>query len=117
MSTLQVMTRDGIEDVELVWEGNDPYNLIAGPDYARHWTDLPHKDKLVLEAIQTAEDIEKLELVGKWVDDHIMCWGLRINGVGIGFWWYDDYIGRESEWFDKASVLDHLIDVRTREYD
>ncbi len=115
--TLQVMTKDGIEDVELLWEGDDPYSLIVGPDYTRHWTDLPHKDKLVLEAIQTAEDIEKLELAGKWEDDHIMCWGLRINGVGIGFWWYDDYIGRENEWLDKASVFDHLIDIRTREYD
>ena len=103
-------------DTELVHTMDDEGTpRITAPDFARSWSDLMPKEREILRFIDTVDQMTSLVLVDKWIDDHVACWGLRINGIGLGLWWYDDYIGREAEMQDPPSVLDHLIDIRTRE--
>ncbi len=80
---------------------------IIEPAWARSWDDLQPVERKLLSEL---ESIDTLELVDKWTDDHVTCWGLRINGIGLGFWWYDDYLGREASMEDKESVLEYLKD-------
>ncbi len=95
---------------------SDGIPRITSPDWARSWPDLTPEDREVLSKIQSADQITSLELVDKWDDDHVACWGLRINGIGLGLWWYDDYLGLESDMQDPKFVYDHLEDVRTRDH-
>ena len=102
-------------DIQLVHTRYSDMDVrITSPEWARGWEDLTDEERSILTALTV---IDTLELVDKWVDDHVACWGLRINGIGIGLWWYDDYLGREEDMQDPEVVFGYLEDIRTREYD
>ena len=57
------------------------------------------------------------EFMGWWEDDHLPCYGCKINGVEVGFWWYEfDSMG-EFKTGDKNFLHDLLFDQCNREYD
>ena len=112
-----VIQRIDIVDIGQVLKhvtSTDGLRYIVSPDWARGWADLEPRERVILTNLK---DIETLELMGKWDDDHVACWGLRINGIGLGFWWYDDYIGREQDMQSKEEVLEYLEDMRTSDYE
>lgn len=43
--------------------------------------------KLLL--IEKPDDIAHIDNFHWWLDDHEECYGMRINGANVGFWWTD----------------------------
>lgn len=56
--------------------------------YERNASDLTEDEYKKLRAIKTPKDIKSCKQVGDdWTDDHVICMGVEINGVELGFWW------------------------------
>lgn len=57
----------------------------------RMFDQLEPKEKEVIADIRSPSDIHSLEFVDEWVDDHLACVGVLLNGVPISFWWVDRF--------------------------
>jgi len=64
--------------------------------------------KLLL--IRKPEDIKSVSLEAMWMDDSVECYGVIINGVVMGLWWYGTYIKGYLERFNDN------IDAKNRQF-
>lgn len=63
-----------------------------------------------LAKIKKPEDIKELVIEDQYEDDHLQCATVRINGVSVGFHYYDD-LGFLKYWDDSPRALTDLLDA------
>lgn len=66
------------------------------------------KDIETLMKIKTADDIESVEVVEYYTDDHQPCATVKVNDVEIEFLWYDN-LGFLEYWNDSARAAKDLV--------
>ena len=60
--------------------------------YPAFW-ELNDNDLREMMLIRQPHDIKVVEDIAWWEDDHEPCFGAKINGVYVSFWWADEQIG------------------------
>jgi hypothetical protein len=55
--------------------------------HTRHISNLSPEEWQSLKNIKSPQDIKSCQVVNDWVDDHIICVGVILNGVEFGAWW------------------------------
>ena len=56
--------------------------------------------------IRKPHDIKTIEDIAWWEDDHEPCFGAKINGTYVSFWWMDEQVGL-------ALVYKHTVTIRS----
>jgi len=54
--------------------------------------ELPPRQIMSLIQIQKPEDIKTVDDIIYWEDDHMLCVGAKINGIGVSWWWYGPHL-------------------------
>lgn len=67
-------------------KGLDDDDEFSSGEYP-HIEELPPDQIAVLRTIKTPQDLKEVHVMNTWVDDHVLCAGVVINGVEFGAWW------------------------------
>jgi hypothetical protein len=59
--------------------------------------ELSDRDLKTLLSIKTPDDIESIENASWWTDDSQHCFGIKINGVNVSFWYRDEQLKKYIE--------------------
>lgn len=73
--------------------------------YPAFW-DLNDSDLREMMLIRKPHDIKTVEDIAWWEDDHEACFGAKINGVYVSFWWMDEHVGL-------ALLYKHTVTIRS----
>jgi hypothetical protein len=65
----------------------DDGDEFGGDRHTRHYEDLDPQEQQALRNIKSPQDIKSCQIVNDWVDDHLICVGIVLNGVEFGAWW------------------------------
>ena len=60
--------------------------------YPAFW-ELNDNDLREMMLIRQPHDIKTVEDIAWWEDDHEPCFGAKINGTYVSFWWADEQVG------------------------
>jgi hypothetical protein len=86
------------------------------PLYERLFHELTEAERKTLTDIKVPDDIKTTECVAEWTDDHIDCFGAKINGVELGFWCVGPQFGGYLECADEsAKARKRVFDTLVRE--
>ena len=61
--------------------------------------------------IKTPDDIKSIEIIRLFDDDHLPCCDAKINGIEIGFHYYDDGFGFLKYYKDSPIAFKDLLDA------
>jgi len=75
------------------------------------YDELTSKERAILKKIVKVTDLESVELLSDWEDDHQVCIGVRVNGVEFGIWWTGtEVIGAFEYAMDSARAKIRVVD-------
>ena len=75
--------------------------------FASELDDQSIKDILL---IRKPEDIKYVSLLATWVDDRVECYGIILNDVVMGLWWYGPHIRGYLERFN------HKLNAKNKQF-
>lgn len=78
--------------------------------HERAFNELTDEELATLGLIQSPEDINNVELIELWTDDHEACVGVEVNGVKFGCWWIiPEFVGAFSYWDESARARNDIV--------
>jgi hypothetical protein len=89
--------------------------------HKRFFHELTEEERKTLTDIKAPNDIKTTECLAEWANDHVVCFGAKINGVELGFWWvgsnFGEYLGCAGGKPDGNSESDESAEARKKVFD